>query len=134
MELDQYLDDSINQNWGGQKSNSGEPMAAFDFENPDEFSLFRNPGGASLPSSVGELAEDVVNGFGRKKENDILDIADDPFMPLEAKLEKTNKAQPERSPADRFPENRWELHKNEDTGLQDSYQQRFEGQGSPWKM
>jgi hypothetical protein len=134
MELDQYLDDSINQNWGGQKSNSGEPMAAFDFENPDEFSLFRNPGGVSLPSSVGELAEDVVNGFGRKKENDILDIADDPFMPLEAKLEKTNKAQPERSPADRFPENRWELHKNEDTGLQDSYQQRFEGQGSPWKM
>jgi hypothetical protein len=134
MELDQYLEDSANQDWGGQKSMSNEPTAAFDFENPDEFSLFRNPGGASLPSSIGELAEDVVNGFGRKSEDDILDIADDPFMSLETKLEKTNRAKPERAPADNFPENRWELHENEATGIQDSYKQRGGAHGSPWKM
>jgi hypothetical protein len=82
------------------------------------------------------MAKDVVNGLGRldTSEDDLVSVADDPFLPLEAKLEATNRIEPERAPQDRFPGNRWELHKDEPTGILDSYQQRFEGQGSPWRM
>ena len=136
VNLDDYLEDSANQNWGGQKSMSNEPSVAFDFKEPDEFSLLREPESHALPSSVGEMAEDVVNGMGRldRPEDDLMSVADDPFLPLEAKLEATNRIEPESPPQDRFPGNRWELHEDEPTGITDTYQQRFEGQGSPWRM
>jgi hypothetical protein len=136
LELDQYLEDSAKQNWGGQKSMANEPSVAFDIQEPDEFSLLRKPESHSLPSSVGEMAKDVVNGMGRldHSEYDLMSVADDPFLPLEAKLEATNRIEPERAPHDRFPSNRWELHQNEPKGITDKYQQRFEGQGSPWRL
>ena len=133
-ELDEYLDQVSKQNWGGQKSTSNEPSVGFDFHEPDEFTLLHEPDTKNLPSSIGELAEDVVNGMGRlDKENDY-GIVDSPFVTLEAKLEATNRAEPERSPSDVFPGNKWQLHKDEPTGILDSYQQKFEGQGSPWKI